>query len=1167
VIPPKKCLPILLLLLLPALGMAQSLSNLKSKTIAISHDTTILDLLSIAPNSERIEISGLLVAKTQYEMDYFKATLIWKGALPADSIRIVYRTLPLNFSVRASKKDPNKLQPDASGQFNPFTYSTAGGTEDFFAVGGLNKSGSISRGIAFGNNQDLSVNSNLSLQLSGRLNERFSVLASVTDDNIPIQPDGNTQQLQDFDQVFIQVYDDKTKIIAGDFQLKRPKSHFLNYFKKAQGGTFETSFGVGRPLDPNSPEKKAMSLKMKASIAASRGKFSRMIIQGIEGNQGPYRLRGAANETFIIVLSGTERLFIDGEQLVRGQDNDYVIDYNTAEVTFTPNRLITKDKRITIEFQYSDKNYARSLLQYSSELTGKKFELNFNLYTEQDSKNQPLQQDLDDSDRDLLSSVGDDLGSAVVNSIDSGEFSNDFVLYALIDTLGYDSVLLNTNSADSAFYRASFTNVGAGNGFYNKTTFTASGAVFQWIAPDTVGGFLIPKGEYEPVRVLLAPKQNQMVTIGGEYRFNKRNKTGFELAISNADINTFSSVDAGDDVGYAIKVYGENRTPLQSKAEPWTLVSNADFEMVERRFAPIERFRPVEFERNWNVTNSTALSESQYLTSAGLGVQKKGVGTVRYLFDALAAGSDYTGIKNNLLANVKGNGYRANISGSYLLTKGTNRTDFFRHKSDLAKTIGFLQVGFKDERERNRFLVGSSDTLLSTSYEFYDWEVNLGSPDTAKNAVRVFYRQRTDWHTSTAENKLKNSTFAEWYGLSFEFIKNKNSQLRGKTAYRKLDITDTLLTTQKPDNTLVSRLEYTLRLFKGAVTSTTYYEIGTGLEQKREFVYLLVAAGQGVYAWIDYDGDNVKDLNEFEIAAFADQAEYIRVFTPSNAYAKTFTNQFNQVLNLKPVVLWGKKKGVLKFLTRFNNQTAFRIDRKTNNEELTSAYNPFIKNVADTSLLSLNSSVRNTVFFNRSSSKYGLDYTYYNVDGKSLLTSGFDTRQNRYHEGRVRWNLNQKFTLTTKGTTGNKAAGSDYLNGRNYTLNYLSTESRFSYQPGTAFRITFSGKYTEKDNDPELGAEKAILRDVGTEVRYNIVGKGSLLVNFNYINIYYDGLTNTSLAFEMLDALQVGQNLTWSMAYQRNLSKNMQLTLNYTGRTSQTTRTIHNGGVSVRAFF
>ena len=124
-------------------------------------------------------------------------------------------------------------------------------------------------------------------------------------------------------------------------------------------------------------------------------------------------------------------------------------------------------------------------------------------------------------------------------------------------------------------------------------------------------------------------------------------------------------------------------------------------------------------------------------------------------------------------------------------------------------------------------------------------------------------------------------------------------------------------------------------------------------------------------------------LNEFEIAQYVDQASYIRVFTPSNEYVKTYSNEFNQSVFWKPERLWASKKGALKLVSHFSDQLSIRIKTKTNDFIPTNSFNPFFSNISDTSLISNNSNIRHAVFFNRTSSIAGADYIYQQTTSKT----------------------------------------------------------------------------------------------------------------------------------------------------------------------------------------
>ncbi|MGZ4076024.1 MAG: hypothetical protein ACXVDW_00360, partial [Bacteroidia bacterium] len=258
-------------------GSAQNAEKNRFKQLSTVSDTTQLDTLSLVPGSVKIKIAdGRLLDSTYYKVNYAEGILILdrkklaKDNIPVEGLSSYYKSFPYLFSSETKHKDVNRIKPDLQGNTNPFNYTVESKNDDIFKMDGLNKSGSISRGISFGNNQDLVVNSNLNLQLSGHLSNNIDILLAATDNNIPIQPEGNTQQLQEFDKVFIQLSNSTTKLIAGDFQLSRPVSYFMNFNKKAQGVSFSTAFKTN--ADSKDIKKQGFN-SVSVSAAVSRGKF------------------------------------------------------------------------------------------------------------------------------------------------------------------------------------------------------------------------------------------------------------------------------------------------------------------------------------------------------------------------------------------------------------------------------------------------------------------------------------------------------------------------------------------------------------------------------------------------------------------------------------------------------------------------------------------------------------------------------------------------------------------------------------------------------------------------------------------------------------------------------------------------------------------------------
>ncbi|MBS1651961.1 MAG: hypothetical protein JSU07_08135 [Bacteroidetes bacterium] len=1165
-VPKNRWFLFVLFLLYGSCVLGQVFNAYQKKKYKLLSDTLVLDSLSILPGSINYTTYPLFDSLSQPIIDYRLHALIFKKK--PDSILISYTRFPYNFEKAYYRLNPNSLYSDLSKPNNPYLINFNDKRyqqSKIIEPDGLTKNGNISRGISFGNTQDVVLNSNLNLQVSGKLTPDINILLAATDNNIPFQADGTTAQLQEFDKVYVQLNNASTKLIVGDFQLSKPTSgYFMTFYKRGQGGYIENIY------KDNSLKNNPLTFKTQFSAAISKGKFCRQYFYATENNQGPYRLRGANNEPFIIILSGTERIYIDGVPLKRGQENDYIIDYNTGEITFTARQQITKDKRITAEFQYAERNYSRSMIYFSEEIKSKKATYFFNAFSEQDNKNRPLQQTLTQDQKNILYNIGDTLSKAISSGVQQVAFNNTDAFYwkkdTIVGSVTYYPIYVYSTNADSAKYRVTFSNVGTNNGNYIQVNASANGKVYSWVAPQ--GG--VPQGNFEPIIQLVTPKQTQMFTTGVNYSLTEQHAIGIEGAYTKNDVNTYSPYNKNNVYGNGLKVFSKNEKNLRSDTLGGILkfIYNANAELITKQFNQVERFRSTEFDRDWNRPFNSPIYNDQQISNAEIGLVHRNGNGLTYNANYFNEGTNYQGLRHNVFAKRYRKYDGMQYTGSLLNTIDNNAnqsTEFYRHKTLLFKQINKLKFSFSDEFEHNIFKNKLTDLLAPRAYQFWEYETAISSIDSSKNKFKIFYKERYD--KLNYANQLRDSTYAQNIGIQSTFNSIKNNPISLYVTYRKLELRNVVGNSLKPDNTFLNRLEYAPRFFKNLIIMSAFYETGYGLQNKQEYYYLEVPPGQGQYAWIDYNNDGIKQLNEFEIAQFPDQARYIRIYTPTNQYTKVLQNQVSLSATIRPSILVKKNKTLLqKFARLWVFQGVYRKDNKTADNGDVNNYNPFYIPL-DTLVLSQNNNIRGSVFLNQTSAIFGADYTTINNRSKQLQVNGIETRALNSHEIKWRFNFYKAWSINSDNIYSLKENKSQFFVQRNYIIQGYETEQKIIYQPNTTFRISGVYKIGIKQNIYEGGLQKANINTYGLEIKYNQTEKGSLNAKLDYIKITYNGMPNTPVSYEMLNALTVGQNFTWELSYQRNLNSNIQISITYNGRKMPGSNVINLGGAQIRAFF
>jgi hypothetical protein len=1141
----KKVVFLFLMMCFSGLHGQEANSLYKTKKIPVSRDSIHIENFSINSSFfQLLDAKNNTIDTSYYKVDFTKGLLLLnqKAVLGSDSITVHYLKLPDYLTKEYRIYDSSRIVSNEAATGNLYKIETKSVKKNI-PFDGLNTSGSISRGITIGNNQNAVLNSNLDLQITGKLSEKVRLRASLQDSNIPLQEGGYSQKLDQFDNVFMELFSDKWNIRAGDIFLENKNTQFLNFNKKVQG--ISTNFDFGTEDSETS---------IFASAALVKGQYAKSNFTGQEGNQGPYKLKGQNGELYVLVISGSERVYVNGILLKRGENNDYTIDYNAGEIVFTPLFTITSEMRIAIEYQYSDRNYTRFVSYAGATHESKKWSFGSYLYSENDLKNQPLQQNLSSEQAQILVNSGDNPDLMTAPSAYPDSYSDNKVLYRKT-TLNSVVVFEYSNNSQDELFNVRFTFVGTNKGNYILKNTATIGRIYEYTEPLNS----VPQGNYEPIVPLIAPTKIQIATFLGKYNPTEKTAVAFEIGVSNNDRNLFSAIDDSDNRGLAGKI----NTKQRLFSRKWEIDAFANYQFVQKNFRSVERLYSIEFDRDWNIGGTAIGNQSLLISGLNFNLNPKtntlNKGLLNYQFEKLDFSENFSGSRQVLNALFRLKNWTAQNQGSYLKSESTNsNSKFFRNQSQVRFHFNKNWIGtslrLEDNQEKNKV----SNQFSALSQRFSEHGFFAGRGDSTKVFVELGYLKRTN--DSLQKGLIQRVNSSQTYIFKSKLIQTNRSELSAFVNYRTLDFADI---SKRKESSLNSRIVYSDRFFNQLIQSTAVYETNSGSIPQQEFTYLEVPAGQGVYTWNDYNANGIQELQEFEIAPFIDQAKYIRVFLPNRIYIRTHQNKFSQSVIINPNQ-WQNESGLKKLASYFYNQTSFIIDRKTRNEGGNFELNPF--NSSKENVLGLNSSFKNSLFYNRGKQKHSVTYSYLQNQTKNLLSIGSQDAANRSHQVQYAHLYQKSWLFHFFAKTIQTSIESENFPEKNFEIKGYQLAPKISYlfSKNTSWDVF----YELQNKENQIGNSETLRQNrLGTSFSYSNDKKFILNGEFSFYQNKFLGNEFSSVGFQMLEGLQTGQNLTWRFLLQKNLTQYLDINLNYQGRKSETTQAIHTGNVQLRAFF
>ncbi len=1110
-----------LLLVLVVLCQAWSYAQLddpalqRLKRLQLDSAFVKIDTFSIQPYDFKIiDKDSLIISSSAYQVDFVKAHLYFIDfdKYKHQPITIFYKVYPEKLRRIYQVFDLEAIRKDSLQSIKLLPKQKVPAPIPFE---GLNTKGSITRGFTAGNQQSLVMQSGLDLKIEGRLSSKLKVKAVLSDDNLPQAYAGISQSYKEFNRIYLQLQAPNWQATGGDLLLKEQPGYFLKFNRKSQGLSVQTGKDSGQ-------------LQVTGGIID--GQFGINRFNGIDGNQGPYLLKGNRGETYIFVVPGSEKVYVNGKLLQAGENKDYIINYETAELRFNPSFPINHNQRITVEFNYSNQHYVRYLNYDRYQHQTDKVQWSVYGFIESDAKNQTLLYDLSPQQIAALKNAGDHPEALWITSAVPATYNENKILYKKI-TMGNSSYFEYTNLDEPDLYEVRFSYLGKNQGSYRIKEVTAIGKIYEYAGPN--------QGDYEPKIRLTPPVSRKYVGLNYHYIPGEQTNFSFSGVLNHTDQNLFSTFDDQDNLGGALHLALKQRLWQNDNRQ---LFLNVQYDFIHPDFVALDPYRPVEFTREWQIDS---LYGKQHLTNIGLDYQIKK--------NHIATGFRYFALRDTLQAKQ----VFINHEWQYKKWQSTGRYQY------TAQQAGFdLKAALVEQQLVYHF---KKFTITGTGHYEQRDKTNADVPDSlnyrfAYAGLQWQKKDSTRWNVHLSYRRERNDSiyFRQW------FMAQQTDQFGGQLSHKgdrhfvKFFVQyrhNKALQQHKTNDYLNLKWSWQQKYWQNFITTQLDIESFNGNTLRDEVVFVETPPGQGVYIWNDYNGNGIKEINEFEVAVYRDEANYIRVVLPSKNYIPTLNNSYHFQLNVNPEV-WQKKHFLKKLYAVFLFQVNHQSVQK--NQKFPLVWQP-------DDVLQQNVLWQHDLFFNRSKKRYHLHFTYQFNDQQQLLLVGAQRQRIELYRLQTKHAFKKAFIWKQSFMTGQTARFSENYQQKNYRLQTTGLEE--GIQLGQAPKNTFYMYYAFKNKKNLSGVELLKMHQLGLRYTYKSVKQNTFHTDLQWIKNDMFGNAQSPVAYQMLEALQQGNNLVLNVLYKQKINSYLDLNLSYGFRLSESNPAVHTGGIQLKMIF